>query len=327
MAANEPIIGNLRWGLVLEVLDKMAEDVALAYVRRSSSEAKVVTAAIDDIVLHTPADITQDLHLHARINYVGRSSMEVGIRIDQDTPAKQPLASSYFTMVARSGEGSAVQRLPLKPLECVDAQEKLRHAAAIQRREAYRSRIDGAGEPPSPLEYQLLAELHAAQEHPAFDGLLAGNLVRSSLERMYPEQENVPQKIFGGYLVRRAFELALMHAEEVAPHRPVIVRINRINFLQPVRIGDKLHFTSRIVYSGRTSLCVEVNIERTSLDKVTKALSNTCVFTFVNVNSMMQPQPVPKVYPTTYAEDARYLEAYRRRLQTVEPAEVGAVRS
>jgi hypothetical protein len=67
----------------------------------------------------------------------------------------------------------------------------------------------------------------------------------------------VPLEFFGGYLIRPAFELAVIHAEQIAPHRPLVVCINRINFLQPV----------------------------------------------------------PKVYPTTYAEDARYLEAYRRRLR------------
>jgi acyl-CoA hydrolase len=317
MAVNEPVKGNLRWGLLLEVLDKMAEDVALAYVHRSNPEAKVVTAAIDDIVLHTPVDINQNLNLRARINYVGRSSMEVGIRIDQPGSEMDSLASSYFTMVARPGEGSTGKDLSLEQLEYVDELEKFRYAAAVQRREDYRNRLDGFSFPPGEEEFQLLKSLHTAQEQPDFNGFLAGDLVRSNLERMYPENENVPQKIFGGYLMRRAFEFALMHAEEIATHRPVMVRINRINFLQPVRIGDKLHFNSRIVYTGHSSICVEVTIERTSLDRVTKAISNTCVFTFVNVDSPMQPQPVPKVYPTTYAEDARYLEAYRRQKQLV----------
>src|SRR5687768_8244528 len=86
MVVNEPIAANLRWGRLLEVLDKLAEDVALSYVRRSAPEARVVTAAIDDVVLHIPASVEQDLDLHARINYVGRSSMEVGIRVDQAGP-------------------------------------------------------------------------------------------------------------------------------------------------------------------------------------------------------------------------------------------------
>jgi acyl-CoA hydrolase len=67
-----------------------------------------------------------------------------------------------------------------------------------------------------------------------------------------------------------------------------------------------------VVYTGSTSICVEVNIERVSRDRVTRALSNTCIFTFVNVDQDMIPRPVPPVYPTTYGEDARYLEAYRR---------------
>jgi acyl-CoA hydrolase len=304
--------GNLRWGLLLEVLDTLAEDVALAYARCTDPQARVVTAAIDDILLRTPADLHRDLHLRARINYVGRTSMEVGIRVDQPGSGPGPLASCYFTMVARTGPGTDAQNLPLKPLTYVDDLERLRHDLAVQRRQAYKQEQAASGESPSPEEYLLLAELHRAQDAPGFDGLLAGDLVRSSWERMYPEQENVPKKIFGGYLIRRALELALIHVEEVAPLRPVLVRVNRINFLQPVRIGDKLHFTSRVVYTGRSSICAEVGIERTNLDNVTKALSNTCTFTFVNVDEAMRPQPVPRVYPTTYAEDARYLGAHRR---------------
>lgn len=313
MIVDREIPGNMRWGRLLEQLDKLAEDIALDYVHQFEPEARVVTAAVDDIALHVPGDITRDVFLRGRINYVGRTSMEVGIRVDQDKEAEHSLAACYFTMVARTGEGDEAESLPIPPLEYEDDIEKERYQAAIERRKTYRQQIDALEEPPSKEEFHHLRELHQAQEEDDFDGLLAGNLVRNSMERMYPDLENVPQKIFGGYVIRRAFELALMHAEEIAPHRPVFVRVNRINFLQPIRIGDKLDFTSRIVYTGDTSISIEIDIERTSLDKVTKALSNTCVFTFVNVDEQMEPQPVPQVYPTTYAEDERYLIAHRRR--------------
>lgn len=313
MILDKEIPGNMRWGRLLEELDKLAEDVALDYIHQFEPEARIVTAAVDDIALHVPADITEDVYLRARINYVGRTSMEVGIRVDQDKEAEHSLAACYFTMVARIGEGDEAESLPIPSLDYESELEKERYEAAIERRKSYREQMDALEEPPTKEEYQMLRELHKAQEEDGFDGLLAGDLIRSNMERMYPDHENVPKKIFGGYVIRRAFELALMHAEEIAPHRPVFVRVNRINFLQPIRIGDKLDFTSRIVYTGETSISIEINIERTSLDKVTKALSNTCVFTFVNVDEDMQPKPVPKVYPTTYAEDERYLKAYRRR--------------
>ena len=315
MIVDEPIPGNLRWGLLLEELDKLAEDVALNYVHRFNEEARVVTAAIDDIMLRTPADITKDLNLRARINYVGRTSMEVGIRVDQEGADSDSLASCYFTMVARIGEGEEARSLEIEPLDYETPIEEKRYNNAIERREAYRSQMDELEEPPTKEEYKHLRKLHTAQEREDFDGLLAGDLVRSSWERMYPEQENVPEKIFGGYVIRRAFELAMMHAEEIAPQRPVFVRVNRINFLQPVRIGDKLDFTSKIVYTGNTSISIEINIERISRNQETRALSNTCVFTFVNVDHDMEPQPVPQVYPTTYAEDERYLKAHRRRMR------------
>jgi acyl-coenzyme A thioesterase 9 len=308
----EPLAGNIRFDLLLEVLDKLAEDTALAYTRRSAPDSRVVTAAIDNILLREPADVSRDLYLRARINFVGRSSLEVGIRIEHQDEMPIHLASCYFTMVARDGENEAIGSIAVDPLEYADEQEEGRRRKAIARRESYRRVQAAATEPPDREEYALLAALHAAQDQPGFSGRLVSQLVTSNWEKMYPEQENVPEKIFGGYLVRRAFELASLNAEEIAPDRPVILRVNRINFLQPVRLGDKLHFISRVVYTGRTSICVEVNIERVSRDRVTRALSNTCVFTFVNVDRDMIPQPVPPVFPTTYAEDARYLEAYRR---------------
>ncbi|MDR9415871.1 MAG: hotdog domain-containing protein [Gracilimonas sp.] len=310
MITDQEIPGNLRWGRLLEELDKLAEDIALEYVHRINTKAKVVTAAIDDIILRTPVDIQKDLNLHARINYVGRTSMEVGIRVDQGGDS---LASCYFTMVARIEENGEAQSFPIESLEYATELEKKRRDSALARRKDYREQMDALQHPPSKEEYLMLRELHQAQDEDDFDGLLAGDLIRGNWERMYPEQENVPEKIFGGYVIRRAFELAMMHAEEITPDRPVFVRVNRINFLQPVRIGDKLDFTSRITYTGKTSLSIEISIERISSDQVIRDLSNVCVFTFVNVDDEMNAKPVPQVYPTTYAEDERFLKAHRRR--------------
>jgi acyl-CoA hydrolase len=128
---------------------------------------------------------------------------------------------------------------------------------------------------------------------------------------MYPEQENVPKKIFGGYLIRRAYELSAICSEQVAPNRPIPAAVNRINFFHPVRMGDKLHYTTRVIYTSGSFICVEANIERISRDRTTKALSNSCLFTFVNVDDELNHQPVPQVYPTNYGEDARYLAAHR----------------
>ncbi|HET6418665.1 MAG TPA: hotdog domain-containing protein [Geobacteraceae bacterium] len=311
MVLDEPIPGNTRFGLLLEVLDKVAEETALSYVNRFHPEARVVTAAIDNILVRNNTDVTRDIVFNARINHVGRSSLEVGIRVEQPGEPVRHIASCYFTMVARSGMGEDAVSVTLPPLEYADEIEKERARKTLARREDYKQQQSVLLEPPSREEYQVLTGLHKAQEAPGFTGLLTGRLTADSWETMYPEQENVPQKIFGGYLIRRAFELSSICSELVTPDRSIVVAVNRINFFQPVRMGDKLHYTSRVVYTNDSFVCVETGIERISRDRTIKALSNSCFFTFVNVDQSMARRPVPQVYPTNYAEDARYLAAHR----------------
>jgi acyl-CoA hydrolase len=246
---------------------------------------------------------------------VGRTSAEVGIRVEHpDNPEGEPtahIASCYFTMVVRSPDGS--QSLLLPPFEPEDELAKTRWAKAADRRDAYRRTMTDARRPPNDEDFELLSQLHAAQEAKGFSGVLARQLQTSGWERMFPEHENVPRKVFGGYLIRKAYEQSTICAELIAPHRPILVGVNRINFNQPVRIGDRLHFQSRVVYTGHCSICVETDIFRVSRDRVESALSNTCVFTFINVDAELKGQPVPPIYPTTYREDASYLAARRRQ--------------
>lgn len=312
MVVDETMPGNLRFGLLLEVLDKLAEETALAFAQRLHPQARVVTAAIDNIFIRNAADVGRDIAFHARINHVGRSSMEVGIRVEHPGNPALHIASCYFTMVARSGSDEAAASLTLPPLTYHEGEEQERMAKALASREIYRQQQQAGLAAPSAEEFVLFHRLHLAQDEKGFAGDLAGRLTSESWERMYPEQENVPQSIFGGYLIRRAYELAAICAEQLALERPVIVAVNRINFFHPVRLDDKLHFTARIVYSGATSLVVEANIERISRDRSSKAISNSCLFTFVNVDRTLTPQPIPPIYPTTYGEDARYLAAYRQ---------------
>ncbi len=307
---NEAIPGNIRFGMLLEVLDRLAADAALDSARRARPDARVVTAALDEIVVRGVADVTRDLRCVARVNHVGRTSMEVGVRVDRDG-GEAHVASCYFTMVARDGDGPDARSVEVPPLDAGDELARARAGRAVERRAAYRREAQAAVEPPSREEWLWLDRLHRAQEAPGFSGALASALVASSWERTNPDQENLSKVIFGGYIMRRAHELSAICAELIAPGRPVIAAVNRINFFEPVRIGDKLHLTSRVVHTRGPAICVETSIERVSRDRTARALSNSCLFTFVNVDAALAPQDAPEVHPTTYAEDARALAARR----------------
>ena len=306
MVTDEAVAANLRAGVMLEVLDKLAEVTALRYIQQFEPGARVVTAALDDLEVRNAPDIDQDILLLARINFVGRTSMEVGIRIEQDVPNRLHIASCFFTMVARM-EGRS---LAVPPLEYNTEQENRRSKRAEERR-AERLRNHAVPSPTLP-EYALLHNLHRELDTASAPLLTIRNLVTSGWERTYPEFENVPQTIFGGHVIHHAYMYAHICAEMIADHRALLVSSSRIDFYQPVRMGDKLHFVSHVTYTGRTSIAVETSITRISRDRLSSALSNTCVFTFVNVDTNLRPMPVERVFPSNYAEDERYLAAYRR---------------
>jgi len=314
LVSERDITGNIRFGKILETLDKVAENTALAYVHRFYPTARVVTAAIDNIIIRNPADTMNDLVFSAQINHVGKSSVEVGIRIEHLGARSCHIASCYFTMVARSTDCHEAKSLALPQLDYNTDLEKKRYDKANNRRQQYRDSLVKAEEMPSLDEYLFLKSLHKEQEHQDFTGILAKDLLLESHCRAYPDQENVPRTIFGGYLIRRAYEVAALAAEMIAPNRVIPCMVNRINFNQPVLLGDQLKFIARVVYTGKTTISVQSDIERFNRGAGEKALSNSCLFTFTNVDIDMQPQQVPFIYPTTYAEDARFLNAYRQRI-------------
>jgi acyl-CoA hydrolase len=314
LASDRDIVGNIRFGKLLETLDKVAENTALAYVNQFYPEARVVTAAIDSIIVRNLADTAHDIVFSAQINHVGKSSVEVGIRVESLGAKASHLLTCYFTMVARSTDCGEAKSLQLPPLTYQQELEVKRYNKANLRRQAYRDGLAKAEEMPSLDEYLFLKRLHKEQEAEGFSGLRASDLTLHSIQRAYPEQENVPRTIFGGYLIRRAYELAALAAEMVAPNRVVPCQVNRINLNQPVLLGDQLKFTARVVYTGKTTITVQSDIERFSRSAGDKALSNSCLFTFRNVDGEMNPQPVPFMYPVTYAEDARFLNAHRQRV-------------
>lgn len=311
LVLRDPIPGNLRFGVLLEELDRLSARTSIDYVQMAHPAGTVVTAAVDEIQVRGVADASRDLLCRARINRVGRTSMEVGIRVGAADGPGPPYATCFFTMVARSGPGPEARSVEVPPLQLADGLARRRDAEAQGRQQAWRARQAAAAEPPSGEEQARLAALHAARAAPGFTGPEAGRLVLESWERTYPAQENPSHVIFGGYVVRRAYELASIAAEQVAPNRPLIAAVNRVNFLHPVLIGDKLRFTSAVTYVEGPAICVQTTIERQSRDRSVRALSNSCLFTFVNVTADLRLRDAPPVHPATPAEDARWLDARR----------------
>ena len=77
------------------------------------------------------------------------------------------------------------------------------------------------------------------------------------LQIAYPQEQNIHKKLFGGFLMRRAFELAWATAHVHTRCRPWFMALDDITFLTPVEIGSIIKFDSKVVYvpAGACVLC------------------------------------------------------------------------
>lgn len=99
------LLGNIHGGEIVKLADSTAGVVA----QRHSGGA-AVTAALDEVAFLQPVHVGDILRTFAQVNWAGRSSMEVGVRVEAqpwDDPAADAVhvASAYFAFVAVDTDG------------------------------------------------------------------------------------------------------------------------------------------------------------------------------------------------------------------------------
>ena len=127
--------GNVHGGEMMKLLD----EVAFACASRYSGEY-CVTLAVDQVVFKQPVHVGELVTFLAKVNFTGRTSMEVGIKvIAEDIKARtcRHTNSCYFTMVALSEDGQPVP-VPAVKLETTADHH---HYEAAKRRRAFRREI------------------------------------------------------------------------------------------------------------------------------------------------------------------------------------------
>ncbi len=117
MPVDANILGNVFGGTILKLVDELAAIVAFRHARRN-----VVTASIDRVDFHSPIYVGDFLRLKANLNYVGRSSMEVGVRIEAENPLTGEVrhtgtCSLTYVALDEKGRPTAAPRLRIETEE------------------------------------------------------------------------------------------------------------------------------------------------------------------------------------------------------------------
>jgi uncharacterized protein (TIGR00369 family) len=122
--------GDIHGGHLLRLMDQVAYACAAKYSHRY-----VVTLSVNKVLFKKPVHVGDLVTCRASVNYVGRSSMEVGIRVESEnlkTGVKTHTNSCYFTMVALDEN---MRPVTVTPLELKTEEQKRRFENAQRRKE------------------------------------------------------------------------------------------------------------------------------------------------------------------------------------------------
>ena len=125
--------GKVHGGALLNQLDRVAFACASRY-----SKHYAVTLSVDQVVFREPIHVGELVTFRASINYAGRTSVEVGIRVEAEnirTGGRRHTNSCYFTMVAVDDHSRPTEVPSFTPITETDVR---RHKAAELRRELRR---------------------------------------------------------------------------------------------------------------------------------------------------------------------------------------------
>lgn len=134
---DDALSGTLMFaGKLLEVMDEAASIAAVRY-----SRGWVVTGSLDTVYFYHPLRVGQIVDLRAILTYVGRTSMEVGIRVDSEEPAtgrRRHTCTAFLAMVRLDDAGHPA---PVPPFVPATPEERRVWAAGEERMRARRARI------------------------------------------------------------------------------------------------------------------------------------------------------------------------------------------
>lgn len=122
--------GNIFGGTIVSWID-----IAAAIAAQRHSRRPVVTASIDEMSFVAPVKKGWVVNLKASVNFVARTSMEVGVRVDAENPVTGEVfhtASAYLTFVALDDSGKPTT---VEPLVLETNEEIRRNKAGLLRRE------------------------------------------------------------------------------------------------------------------------------------------------------------------------------------------------
>lgn len=121
--------GNVHGGDILKLIDRAAYACAVRYAKKH-----VVTLSVDQVVFKKPIHVGEIVTFYAAVNYVGRTSMEIGVKITAENPLTGDVRHTntcYLTWVAVNENGKPIKLTPYTPE--TEVEKRRYHEAELRR--------------------------------------------------------------------------------------------------------------------------------------------------------------------------------------------------
>ncbi|MBA3656981.1 MAG: acyl-CoA thioesterase [Gemmatimonadaceae bacterium] len=135
---------------------------------------------------------------------------------------------------------------------------------------------------------------------------------------MMPQHSNNLGHVFGGVILSMMDTTAAVSAIRHSRQTCVTASVDRVDFREPIHMGDLVIMKSSVNYVGKSSMEVGVRVETENLITGVRRHTNSCYLTFVAVDRNGRPVPVPPIAPETDDEKRRYESAKGRRARRLE---------
>ena len=136
-------------------------------------------------------------------------------------------------------------------------------------------------------------------------------------ELMQPQHANIMGNVFGGVLLSLVDKVAAVAAIRHSHRECVTVSVDKVDFREPIKIGELVTALARVNFAGRTSMEIGVKVMAEDVRTGDKRHTNSCYITYVALDENGRPTEVPPIMPETPDEKRRYERAAKRRANRV----------
>ncbi|KIJ18171.1 hypothetical protein PAXINDRAFT_161655 [Paxillus involutus ATCC 200175] len=320
--------GGLRTGMLMEHLDSLAGSISYKHMLGPDVETLgriaergfyVVTASVDRLDMLAPLHPVRDIRLSGQVIYTGKSSMEVAVKMEAlgSDGKEETLMLGRFSMVCRDARTHKAH--PVNPLAINTPEEQALYSmgqSAQNRRRSLAlqslSLVPPSSEEAADLHQTFLKYGQEGGSALENDRVWLGDTKLEKTMLMFPQERNVHQKVFGGYLMRLAYELGFANSCLFTRSHVTFRSLDGISFRKPVNIGSILRLESQILNAtppGELPAAVHVRVQANVVDVKTGQEETTNDFRFTWAKD--DGHTIARIVPRTYQEAMLWLEGKR----------------